>query len=176
MTDQRPLPSRGHARAGVDFDDRHFITGPYDKWVAYGQAKSANALFAVGLDVRGIAHGVRAFSVHPGVIVTDLMRAMSEDERRRHRALGQPIRLQNRSAGSSDERLVRHAPTARRRGRRLLRRLRHRGRCSRGLQRAARRPALGDGPGARRAFVDEERRAERRQSARLTTGIEARLT
>ena len=75
------LSSRGHARAGVDFDDPHFTKRPYDKWVAYGQAKSANALFAVALDARGVAHGVRAFSVHPGVIVTDLMRAMSEDER-----------------------------------------------------------------------------------------------
>jgi len=77
------LSSRGHARAAVDFDDPHFVRRPYDKWLAYGQSKTANALFAVALDARGEAHRVRAFSVHPGAITsTDLMRSMSEDERR----------------------------------------------------------------------------------------------
>jgi NAD(P)-dependent dehydrogenase (short-subunit alcohol dehydrogenase family) len=76
------LSSRGHARAGVDFDDPKFERRPYDKWVAYGQSKTANALFAIGLDARGEAHGVRAFSVHPGAILTDLMRSMSEEEQR----------------------------------------------------------------------------------------------
>jgi NAD(P)-dependent dehydrogenase (short-subunit alcohol dehydrogenase family) len=74
------LSSRGHARAGVDFEDPHFVKRPYDKWVAYGQSKTANALFAVALDARGEAHRVRAFSVHPGAVVTDLMRSMSEEE------------------------------------------------------------------------------------------------
>ncbi len=76
------LSSRGHVRSAVDFDDPHFERRPYDKWLAYGQSKTANALFAVALDARGEAAGVRAFSVHPGAIVTDLMRSMSEEERR----------------------------------------------------------------------------------------------
>ena len=76
------LSSRGHRRAGVDFDDPHFERRAYDKWVAYGQSKTANALFALALDARGEAHRVRAFSVHPGAIVTDLMRSMSEEEQR----------------------------------------------------------------------------------------------
>jgi NAD(P)-dependent dehydrogenase (short-subunit alcohol dehydrogenase family) len=76
------LSSRGHARAAVDFDDPHFQRRAYDKWLAYGQSKTANALFALALDDRGQTHGVRAFSVHPGAIVTDLMRALSEDETR----------------------------------------------------------------------------------------------
>src|SRR4030088_3374925 len=70
------LSSRGHARGGVDFDDPHFERRPYDKWAAYGQSKTANALFALGLDVRGEAHGVRAFSVRPGGIATELMRSI----------------------------------------------------------------------------------------------------
>jgi NAD(P)-dependent dehydrogenase (short-subunit alcohol dehydrogenase family) len=74
------LSSRGHVRGAVDFDDPHFDRRPYDKWVAYGQSKTANALFAVGLDARGQAHGVRAFSVHPGAVMTELVRWMSEDE------------------------------------------------------------------------------------------------
>jgi NAD(P)-dependent dehydrogenase (short-subunit alcohol dehydrogenase family) len=76
------LSSRGHLRAAVDFDDPHFERRAYDKWIAYGQSKTANALFALGLDARGEAHRVRAFSVHPGAVITDLMRSMSDEERR----------------------------------------------------------------------------------------------
>jgi NAD(P)-dependent dehydrogenase (short-subunit alcohol dehydrogenase family) len=74
------LSSRGHARAGIDFDDPHFERRPYDKWIAYAQSKTANALFAVALDVRGAPHGIRAFSVHPGAVLTDLMRFMPDEE------------------------------------------------------------------------------------------------
>ena len=76
------LSSRGHRCAAVDFDDPHFERRPYDKWIAYGQSKTANALFALALDARGEAHGVRAFSVHPGAILTELMRSMSDEELR----------------------------------------------------------------------------------------------
>ena len=74
------VSSRGHQIGPVDFDDIDFRTRPYDKWQAYGQAKTANALFALGLDRRGAGRGVRAFSLHPGVILTDLARHLSEDE------------------------------------------------------------------------------------------------
>lgn len=76
------LSSRGHARASVDLEDPNFRQRPYDKWLAYGQAKTANALFALALDRRGQAEGVRAFSVHPGAILTELTRSMDEEERR----------------------------------------------------------------------------------------------
>jgi NAD(P)-dependent dehydrogenase (short-subunit alcohol dehydrogenase family) len=76
------LSSRGHARASVDLEDPGFQKRPYDKWQAYGQSKTANALFALALDRRGQAQGVRAFSVHPGAILTELMRSMDEEERR----------------------------------------------------------------------------------------------
>lgn len=74
------VSSRGHRRAGVDFDDPHFVRRPYDKWVAYGQAKTANVLFAVALDRRGEPHAVRAFSLHPGAIMTELVRHLSAAE------------------------------------------------------------------------------------------------
>jgi NAD(P)-dependent dehydrogenase (short-subunit alcohol dehydrogenase family) len=74
------LSSRGHRFSGVDFDDPNFARRPYDKWKAYGQSKTANALFALGLDRRGQAHGIRAFSVHPGGISTDLGRHLTEDD------------------------------------------------------------------------------------------------
>jgi NAD(P)-dependent dehydrogenase (short-subunit alcohol dehydrogenase family) len=74
------LSSIGHARGGVDMDDPHFDRRDYDKWSAYGQAKSANSLFAVELDRRGASHNVRAFAVHPGGIQTPLQRHLSMEE------------------------------------------------------------------------------------------------
>ncbi|HEX9272563.1 MAG TPA: SDR family NAD(P)-dependent oxidoreductase [Candidatus Binatia bacterium] len=54
----------------------------YDRWQAYGQSKTANVLFAVKLDRRGEASGVRAFAVHPGAVRTDLSRHMTDEELR----------------------------------------------------------------------------------------------
>jgi len=84
------LSSRGHLFGAVDFDDPDFERRPYDKWKAYGQSKTANALFALGLDRRGEPHGVRAFSVHPGAILTDLARHMDEDDLRRYNVTRRP--------------------------------------------------------------------------------------
>lgn len=81
------VSSLGHRQAGVDLDDPHFLRQPYDKWRAYAQSKSANALFAVELDRRGAAHGVRAFSLHPGAILTPLVRHLDLDDLRRVGAL-----------------------------------------------------------------------------------------
>ncbi len=75
------VSSTGIRFGGVDLDDPNFERREYDKWKAYGQSKSANALFAVALDRRGQAQGVRAFSVHPGRIITDLVRFISDDEK-----------------------------------------------------------------------------------------------
>lgn len=74
------LSSYGHRRGGIDFRDPNFEQRPYDPWIAYGQSKTANALFAVALDAIGQHHGVRAFAVHPGGIVTDLIRYMSPEQ------------------------------------------------------------------------------------------------
>lgn len=72
------LSSYGHRRAGIDFQDPNFKVREYDPWIAYGQSKTANALFAVALDSIGRRDSVRAFSVHPGGIVTGLIRYMSQ--------------------------------------------------------------------------------------------------
>ncbi|HVI57052.1 MAG TPA: oxidoreductase [Luteibacter sp.] len=88
------VSSRGHRFAGVDFDDPNFERRAYDPWVAYGQSKSANVLFALGVDARGEADGIRAFAVHPGAIITDLIRHMSEDDLRARGAIdedGRPV-------------------------------------------------------------------------------------
>lgn len=76
------LSSIGHRISPPDLDDPNFERTEYNKWLAYGRAKSANALFAIGLDKRAHAHGVRAFAVHPGGIMTDLQRYMPEEEKR----------------------------------------------------------------------------------------------
>jgi hypothetical protein len=68
----------GHA--GIDFEDPQFERRAYDKWKAYGQSKTANALFALALDARGEAHRVRAFAVHPGAVMTGLVRSLPVDE------------------------------------------------------------------------------------------------
>jgi len=76
------VSSIGHRLNGLSVEDPNFEHRDYDKWVAYGQAKSANALFALELDRLGEPHGVRAFSVHPGGIVTPLQRHLTMDEQK----------------------------------------------------------------------------------------------
>jgi NAD(P)-dependent dehydrogenase (short-subunit alcohol dehydrogenase family) len=76
------LTSGAHRRSPVLFDDVNFQRSEYEKYKAYGQSKTANALFAVGLDQHGESQGVRAFAVHPGVIQdTGLYIYLSAEER-----------------------------------------------------------------------------------------------
>lgn len=74
------LSSVAHKRNGIRWDDLHFRNQPYDKWVAYAQAKTANALFARALSPRLHDLGGRAFSVHPGGIFTPLQRDLPLEE------------------------------------------------------------------------------------------------
>ncbi|MCW2786066.1 MAG: oxidoreductase [Marmoricola sp.] len=67
------VSSGGHQFSQIRWEDPWFENG-YDKWLAYGQSKTANVLFAVELDRLGAAHGVRAFALHPGAILTPLGR------------------------------------------------------------------------------------------------------
>lgn len=73
------VSSSGHHLSDIRWDDPWFTLG-YDKWEAYGQSKTANALFAVHLDALGREHGVRAFSLHPGAILTPLGRHLGPDD------------------------------------------------------------------------------------------------
>ncbi|MER8659281.1 SDR family NAD(P)-dependent oxidoreductase [Mesorhizobium sp. M0847] len=74
------LSSRAHQMCDVDLDDLHFVRRPYEKWMAYGQSKTATALLAVALDRRGRRHGVSALSVHPGMIMTPGIRHLPRSE------------------------------------------------------------------------------------------------
>lgn len=73
------VSSTGHHASAIRWDDPQFTRG-YDKWEAYGQAKTANALFALHLDALGRDRGVRAFSLHPGGILTPLQRHLPQQE------------------------------------------------------------------------------------------------
>lgn len=73
------VSSSGHRGSAIRWDDPQFEQG-YDKWAAYGQAKTANILFAVQLDALGKDSGVRAFSLHPGGILTPLQRHLPREE------------------------------------------------------------------------------------------------
>jgi NAD(P)-dependent dehydrogenase (short-subunit alcohol dehydrogenase family) len=73
------VSSTGHRRSDIRWDDLQFEHG-YDKWTAYGQAKTANVLFAVQLDALGKDSGVRAFALHPGGIMTPLQRHLPREE------------------------------------------------------------------------------------------------
>lgn len=73
------VSSAGHHQSAVRWDDVQFKRS-YDKWLAYGQSKTANALSAVHLDRLGRSAGVRAFSLHPGKIFTPLQRHLTQDE------------------------------------------------------------------------------------------------
>jgi len=74
------LSSIGHRRSPVNFEDPNYLTRPYDKWEAYGQAKTANSLFAVGFDKRFRDKGVNANAVMPGGIMTPLQRHLPIEE------------------------------------------------------------------------------------------------
>jgi NAD(P)-dependent dehydrogenase (short-subunit alcohol dehydrogenase family) len=72
------VSSTGHLMGGIDFDDIHFVRRLYDPWVAYGQSKTANSLFAVAAAQRWAADGITANALHPGAIATNLGRYMGD--------------------------------------------------------------------------------------------------
>ncbi|CAG7921042.1 unnamed protein product [Penicillium olsonii] len=67
------VSSDGHRLSPIRFDDHNFDGGKtYNRWVAYGQAKTANMLMALSLSSKLAHRGLQAFSLHPGVIFTNL--------------------------------------------------------------------------------------------------------
>ncbi len=74
------ISSAAHRRGAVDIDDPNFENREYDKWESYGQSKTANALFSLELNRRLADSGVKSYSVHPGMIATDLGRHLDEDD------------------------------------------------------------------------------------------------
>jgi NAD(P)-dependent dehydrogenase (short-subunit alcohol dehydrogenase family) len=73
------LSSAGHQQSDVDLDDPNFERTPYHPFTAYGRSKTANILYAVALDSRLKGRGVRATSIHPGGIQTELGRHLTPE-------------------------------------------------------------------------------------------------
>ena len=73
------LSSGAHLRSPVVFSDIHFERREYDPWLAYGQSKTANVLFAVEATRRWAQDGITANAVMPGGILTNLQRHLSQD-------------------------------------------------------------------------------------------------
>jgi NAD(P)-dependent dehydrogenase (short-subunit alcohol dehydrogenase family) len=76
------LTSSGHSRSDIHFDDLNYRHRPYDTWEAYGQSKTANALFAVGLTRHVGNQGITANAINPGAISTGLQRNLSLEDLR----------------------------------------------------------------------------------------------
>ncbi len=74
------LSSLAHKRSAFIANDPHYNRRDYDKWTSYGQSKTANALFALHLDALVKDEGIRAFSVHPGGIMTNLGRYLEPED------------------------------------------------------------------------------------------------
>jgi NAD(P)-dependent dehydrogenase (short-subunit alcohol dehydrogenase family) len=80
------VSSSAHLRSGVVFEDIHFHHRPYEPWSAYGQAKTANVLFAVEAAKRWADDGITVNALMPGAIRTNLQRHITEEELDRVRA------------------------------------------------------------------------------------------
>lgn len=73
------VSSSSHLRSRVDFDDLHFARRAHDPWVAYGQSKTANALFAVAAARRWADDGIIVNALNPGIINTSILQRMGPD-------------------------------------------------------------------------------------------------
>ena len=74
----KPALERSWSLLGIPDQVTHDNGPPYNyrKWTAYAQSKTANALFALGLDMKYRDQGLRAFSVHPGGILMHTAQCM----------------------------------------------------------------------------------------------------
>ena len=73
------LSSAGHQISDVNIDDPNFERTEYQPFISYGRSKTANILYAVALDNRLKSRGIRATSLHPGGIQTELGRHMTPE-------------------------------------------------------------------------------------------------
>ncbi len=76
------LTSGTHRLSDIHFDDIQYQHRPYDKWEAYAQSKTADALLAVALTRHGRALGITANAVNPGGVLTGLQQHLTAEERR----------------------------------------------------------------------------------------------
>jgi NAD(P)-dependent dehydrogenase (short-subunit alcohol dehydrogenase family) len=105
------LTSSGHLRCPVLFDDPTFAFVPYAPFLAYGQSKTANVLFAVEATRRWADDGITVNAVMPGGIATNLQRHQPADYlQQRVRELGADFRLKTPEQGAATSVLVAVSP------------------------------------------------------------------
>ena len=104
------VSSRGHHMSPVVFDDIQFERRPYDKWQSYGQSKTANVLFAVGLEKRLGVAGVHANALHPGGIMTELSRHLQQEDFQFLASRSRGMKFKTVEAGSATSVLTATAP------------------------------------------------------------------
>ncbi|MDX3263420.1 SDR family NAD(P)-dependent oxidoreductase [Streptomyces sp. NPDC093228] len=68
------VSSTGHQQSPIVWDDVDFAFRRYDPWLAYGQSKTANVLFAVEATRRWAADNITANALMPGAVHTNLQR------------------------------------------------------------------------------------------------------
>src|SRR5262249_7826021 len=114
------VSSRGHHISPVVFDDIQSARRPYDKWQAYGQAKTANVLFAVGLERRLGTRGVHANALHPGAILTELGRHLQPEDFQFLQTRNRGMKFKSGEAGAATSVFAATAPALAGRGRLYL--------------------------------------------------------
>ena len=72
------VSSTAHERGQMYFDDINFNKIQYEPFKAYSQSKLATVLFSAELAEREAKNGIHVYSLHPGVIATDLGRHMGD--------------------------------------------------------------------------------------------------
>jgi NAD(P)-dependent dehydrogenase (short-subunit alcohol dehydrogenase family) len=103
------VSSVAHLDGNVRFDDINFERHPYDPWQAYSQSKTANVLFAVEAARRWAADGIAVNAVHPGGILTNLMRHL-DGQTAASLAADSPIPLKSVEQGASTSVLLAASP------------------------------------------------------------------
>jgi NAD(P)-dependent dehydrogenase (short-subunit alcohol dehydrogenase family) len=105
------VSSSGHLRSPVIFEDIHFDFRPYEPFLAYGQSKTANVLFAVEATRRWAQDGITANALMPGGIETSLQRHVDPEYMARARAQsGGQIRFKTVEQGAATSVLLAVSP------------------------------------------------------------------
>ncbi|MCO1597010.1 SDR family NAD(P)-dependent oxidoreductase [Micromonospora sp. RHAY321] len=74
------LSSIAHVQAPIVFEDINFHERPYDRLLAYGESKTATALFAVEANRRWAGDGITVNAANPGAVTTNLGRHLTEED------------------------------------------------------------------------------------------------
>jgi NAD(P)-dependent dehydrogenase (short-subunit alcohol dehydrogenase family) len=105
------VSSSAHKSSPIIFEDLHFGFRPYEPFLAYGQSKTANVLFAVEATRRWERDGITANALMPGGIATNLQRHVDPEYMERARAqAGGGIRFKTVEQGAATSVLLAVSP------------------------------------------------------------------